>query len=126
MSISTTLRLLAFDFDSFRQIYRLTKRRINDWLKSATKERKPTHFLSFEMNRESGSYKGKRRTRGARHKIRTVMFMAMMSAIQCNPVFKRYYQRLKAAGKMPKIALIACMRKLIVILNTMLKSEELW
>uniref|UniRef100_UPI0024814CD6 IS110 family transposase n=1 Tax=Shewanella insulae TaxID=2681496 RepID=UPI0024814CD6 len=78
------------------------------------------------MNRESGSYKGKRRIRGGRHRIRTVMFMAMMSAIQCNPVFKRYYQRLKAAGKMPKVALIACMRKLIVILNTMLKSEELW
>ncbi|WP_425602015.1 transposase [Shewanella insulae] len=74
------------------------------------------------MNRESGSYKGKRRSRG-----RTVMFMAMMSAIQCSPVFKRYYQRLKAADKMLKVApLIACMRKLIVSLNTMLKNEELW
>ncbi|CAM4070594.1 Transposase IS116/IS110/IS902 C-terminal domain-containing protein [Shewanella aquimarina] len=78
------------------------------------------------MNRENGSYKGKRRIRGGLHRIRTVMFMAMMSAIPCNRVFKRYYQRLKAAGKMPQVALIACMRKLIVILNTILKSEELW
>ena len=78
------------------------------------------------MNRESGAFKGKRRIRGGRHRIRTVMFMAMMSSIRCNPVFKTYYERLKAAGKAPKVALIACMRKLIVILNTMVKNEELW
>lgn len=78
------------------------------------------------MNKESGSYTGKRRIRGGRHRVRTVMFMAMMSAIQCNPIFKHYYQRLKAAGKLPKVALIACLRKLIVILNTMLKNEEKW
>lgn len=78
------------------------------------------------MNRESGSYNGKRRIPGGRHRIRTVMFMAMLSSIQCNPVFKRYYERLKATGKLPKVALIACMRKLIVILNTMIKNEELW
>jgi len=78
------------------------------------------------MNKESGSYNGKRRIRGGRHRVRTVMFMAMMSAIQCNPVFKGYYERLKAAGKIPKVAIIACMRKMIVILNTMVKNEELW
>jgi len=78
------------------------------------------------MNRESGAYNGKRRIRGGRHRIRTVMFMAMLSSIQCNPVFKRHYERLKAVGKLPKVALVACMRKLIVILNTMLKNEELW
>ncbi|WP_341501458.1 IS110 family transposase [Gallaecimonas sp. GXIMD4217] len=78
------------------------------------------------MNRESGSYNGKRRIRGGRHRVRTVMFMAMMSAIQCNPVFRRYYAHLKAAGKLPKVALIACMRKLIVILNTMVKNGEKW
>lgn len=78
------------------------------------------------MNRESGNYQGKRRIRGGRPRIRTVMFMAMMSAIQCNPVFKRYYTHLKASGKLPKVALIACMRKLIVILNTMVKNEERW
>ncbi len=78
------------------------------------------------MNRDSGSYNGKRHIRGGRHRIRTVMFMAMLSSIQCNPVFKRYYEHLKAVGKLPKVALIACMRKLIVILNTMLKNEERW
>lgn len=52
--------------------------------------------------------------------------MAMMSAIQCNPVFKQFYERLKAQGKLPKVALIACMRKMIVMLNTMVKSQEPW
>lgn len=54
------------------------------------------------------------------------MFMAMLSSIQCNPVFKRFYEHLKPEGKLPKVAIIACMRKLIVVLNTMLKNEELW
>ncbi len=78
------------------------------------------------MNRESGTWSDKRRIRGGRHRIRTVMFMAMLSSIQCNPVFKRFYEHLKAQGKLPKVAIIACMRKLIVVLNTMLKNEELW
>jgi transposase len=54
------------------------------------------------------------------------MFMAMLSSIQCNPVFKRFYERLKAQGKIPKVALIACMRKMIVVLNTMIKNQESW
>ncbi len=78
------------------------------------------------MNRESGSWNGKRRIRRGRHRIRTVMFMAMLSSIQCNPVFKRFYEHLKAQGKLPKVAIIACMRKLIVVLNTMLKNETRW
>ncbi len=78
------------------------------------------------MNKESGTYQGLRRIRGGRSQVRTVMFMAMMSAIQCNPRFKHYYQHLLAKGKRPKVALVACMRKLIVILNTMLKQETLW
>ncbi len=78
------------------------------------------------INRDSGSLRGKRRIRGGRPRIRTVMFMSMMSSIQCNPVFKDKYNQLKSAGKLPKVALIACMRKLIVILNTMMKNEELW
>ncbi|CAM2899304.1 Transposase IS116/IS110/IS902 family protein [Shewanella amazonensis] len=54
------------------------------------------------------------------------MFMAMMSAIQCNPIFKRYYEHLKAQGKLPKVAIIACMRKLLVTLNTMMKNGTRW
>lgn len=78
------------------------------------------------INRDSGKLNGKRRIRGGRHRVRTVMFMAMLSSIQCNPVFKRFYERLKAQGKIPKVALIACMRKMIVVLNTMLKNQEPW
>ncbi|PSL15107.1 transposase, partial [Marinobacterium halophilum] len=78
------------------------------------------------MNRDSGTRSGKRRIRGGRHRVRTVMFMAMLSSIQCNPVFKRFYEHLKAQGKLPKVAIIACMRKLIVVLNTLLKNEEVW
>ena len=78
------------------------------------------------MNRESGRYKGLRRIQGGRHQVRTVLYMAMMSAMQCNPVFKATYQRLVAAGKPKKVAIIACVRKMIVILNSMLRDEVMW
>jgi transposase len=78
------------------------------------------------VNRESGSYKGKRRIRGGRYQVRTVMFMAMMSAMQCNPVFKATYKKLVASGKPKKVAIIACVRKMIVILNTMVKDGVYW
>jgi transposase len=52
--------------------------------------------------------------------------MAMMSSIQCNPVFKEQYQRLVAAGKPKKVAIIACMRKMIVILNSMVRDGTRW
>ncbi|MCQ3830884.1 IS110 family transposase [Microbulbifer elongatus] len=78
------------------------------------------------INRESSRYQGLRRIRGGRHQIRTVMFMAMMSAIQCNKKFKDYYERLRAAGKRPKVALVACMRKMIVILNSMVRNGTAW
>jgi transposase len=78
------------------------------------------------INRESGLYKGKRTIRGGRSSIRTVMFMAMMSAIQFNPVIKATYERLLAVGKAKKVALIACLRKMIVILNSMVKNGTQW
>lgn len=78
------------------------------------------------FNRESGSHKGQRRIKGGRYQIRTVMFMAMMSAIQCNPVFKTKYEQLLAQGKPKKLALIACVRKMIVILNSMLRDGVKW
>lgn len=78
------------------------------------------------INRESGSYEGKRMIRGGRHQIRTVMYMAMMSAMQCNPVFKATYERLVAAGKPKKIAIIACVRKMIIILNSMVRDGVMW
>ncbi|HDZ36819.1 MAG TPA: IS110 family transposase [Marinobacter sp.] len=78
------------------------------------------------INRESGSYQGQRRIRGGRPQIRTVMYMAMMSGIQCNPVFKDLYQRLIASGKAKKTALIACVRKMVVILNSMVRDGVFW
>ena len=77
-------------------------------------------------NKESGKQRGTQRIRGGRSQIRTVMFMAMMSTIQCNPKFKAFYEKLKAAGKKPIVALVACMRKMIVILNTMIQNGEQW
>ena len=78
------------------------------------------------VNRESGIYQGQRRIKGGRHQIRTVMFMAMMSAMQCNSVFKSTYQRLVALGKPKKVAIIACVRKMIVILNSMVRDGAKW
>ena len=76
---------------------------------------------------DSGKHKGVRRIRGGRRKLRNLLFMPVMgAATQHNPVLKAYYERLIAKGKEPKVALIACMRKLIVILNTMIARGEKW
>jgi len=78
------------------------------------------------MNRDSGAYEGKRYIRGGRHKVRTVLFVSMMSAIQCHPKLKPMYQRMVAAGKPKKVAIVACMRKQLIILNTMVKNGTVW
>ncbi|QFT55796.1 transposase [Microbulbifer sp. THAF38] len=78
------------------------------------------------MNRDSGSFQGKRYIRGGRHRVRTVLFVSMMSAIQCHPKLKPMYERLVTAGKPKKVALIACMRKQLTILNTMVKNNTYW
>lgn len=78
------------------------------------------------MNKESGSYTGKRRIRAGRSRVRTALFMAVMSASQSNPKIKAQYQRLLAAGKQPKVALVACMRKLITTLNAMMRTGQHW
>ena len=78
------------------------------------------------FNRDSGLSRGKRRIRGGRAPIRTVLYMAMLSAIQHNPVMKQFYEKLVAQGKHKKIAITACMRKMIVILNTMVRNDTPW
>lgn len=78
------------------------------------------------INRESGRYKGQRKIQGGRHQVRTVLYMAMMSAIQSNPVFKEKYESLVKAGKPKKVAIIACVRKMIVILNSMVRDGVMW
>jgi len=78
------------------------------------------------MNRDSGKMRGKRRIRGGRAAIRTVLYMATLSATQCNPVISAFYKKLVAQGKHKKVALTACMRKFITILNTMVKNKTEW
>ena len=78
------------------------------------------------FNRESGALRGKRRIRGGRASVRTVLFMATMTAVQHNPVIKKKYQQLLNAGKQKKVALTACMRKLLVILNAMIRDNQSW
>lgn len=78
------------------------------------------------FNRDSGRLKGKRRIRGGRAPIRTVLYMAMLSAIRYNPIIKGFYQKLVAQGKHKKVAIIACMRKMMTILNAMIRDDREW
>jgi transposase len=78
------------------------------------------------INRDSGSFRGKRRIHGGRRKVRTALYMSMLSAVQHDPKIKSMYERLVAAGKPKKVALVACMRKQLTILNTMMKNGAHW
>lgn len=78
------------------------------------------------INRDSGKLRGKRRVYGGRAGVRTTLYMATLSATQCNPVIREFYQRLVAMGKHKKVAITACMRKFIVILNAMLRDNMAW
>jgi len=78
------------------------------------------------MNHDSGKLEGRRRIRGGRHKVRTVLFVSIMSAIQCHPKLKPMYERMVATGKPKKVAMVACMRKQLTILNVMMKNGEHW
>lgn len=78
------------------------------------------------FNRDSGAFRGKRRIRGGRASVRTVLFMAMLTSIQHNTLIRNTYQRLLANGKHKKVALTACMRKMITILNSMLRDNTMW
>lgn len=77
-------------------------------------------------NRDSGKFKGKRSIWGGRAAIRSVLYMATLSATRFNPVIKAFYERLKEAGKPHKVALTACMRRLLTILNAMIKNNQKW
>ena len=78
------------------------------------------------FNNDSGKYQGQRHVWGGRAVVRAVLYMATLAAIRCNPSIKAFYQRLRAAGKKPKVAIVACMRKLLTILNAMLKTKTPW
>jgi transposase len=78
------------------------------------------------FNCDSGKMRGKRRIWGGRADVRSVLYMAVISAIRWNPIIKAFYNRLIEAGKAVKVALTACMHKLIIILNAMAKSGTAW
>lgn len=78
------------------------------------------------LNRDSGYMRGKRTIFGGRADVRKTLYMATLSASRCNPTIKAFYQRLKQKGKPSKVALTACMRKLICIMNAMVKSSSPW
>jgi transposase len=78
------------------------------------------------FNRDSGTMRGKRSIWGGRAHVRCILYMATLSATRYNPVIKRFYNRLIEAGKTPKVALTACMRKLLVIINSMIRYSTTW
>ncbi|PWJ80408.1 UNVERIFIED_ORG: transposase IS116/IS110/IS902 family protein [Pantoea agglomerans] len=78
------------------------------------------------VNRDSGTMRGRRTIFGGRAGVRTALYMSALVATRFNPVIKAFYIRLVAAGKPKKVALVACMRKLLTILNAILRKNELW
>jgi transposase len=78
------------------------------------------------FNQDSGQYRGERMIWGGRAQVRRVLYMAAVSGLRCNPVLRDFYDRLRANGKPAKVALVACMRKLLTILNAMVKNNSPW
>ena len=78
------------------------------------------------MNRDSGHWRGRRTIAGGRPAVRSVLYMATLTAVRFNPAIAQFYQRLVAAGRPKKVALTAAMRKLLTILNAMLRDQRPW
>jgi transposase len=78
------------------------------------------------FNRDSGKHRGRRAIWGGRAQVRSALYMAALTAMRCNPVIRPFYQRLRAEGKPYKVAMTACMRKLLVIINTMIRDQTTW
>lgn len=78
------------------------------------------------LNRDSGTLQGTRTCWGGRANVRQVLYMATLSAVRCNPVIRRVYLALRARGKKHKVALVACMRKVLTILTAMVRDHRRW
>lgn len=78
------------------------------------------------FSRDSGTLRGKRAVWGGRAHLRAALYMGALVAVRHNPVLKEFYGRLLSAGKPKKVALVACMRKLLAILNAMLRDRTPW
>jgi transposase len=96
------------------ELGRLGRREISAWVGVAP------------LNCDSGRFKGKRHCWGGRADIRAVLYMAVLSARRFNPVIKAFYERLIAKGKAYKVAMTACMRKLLSILNAIVRDRSVW
>ena len=105
--------------------------RSRSWAASRSSGRSPAGAIAALVgvapwNRDSGRRRGPRRCWGGRADVRAVLYMATLAAVRYNPVLRAFYQRLLAAGKLKKVALVACMRKLLTILNAMVKTQTPW
>lgn len=78
------------------------------------------------LNRDSGKQRGTRHIFAGRAQVRARLYMATLTAIRCNPVIKAFYQRLIARNKLKKVAIVACMRKLLTIINVMVRDNKCW
>jgi transposase len=78
------------------------------------------------FNSDSGKWRGKRIVWGGRAQVRTALYMGALTGIRHNSVIKEFYNRLRGAGKPAKVALTACMRKLLCILNAMARTNTMW
>src|SRR5215469_18400899 len=78
------------------------------------------------FNCDSGTLRGQRRIQGGRKRLRRVLYSATVAAVRCNPALRPFYQRLRVTGKPAKLALVAAMRRLLLILNAMLKTKTAW
>jgi transposase len=99
-----------------------------DFPELGTLNRKQTAALGgvAPFNRDSGTLRGRRSIWGGRDIVRTATYMSAFVAVRCNPLLKSFYNRLIVAGKPRKVALVACMRKLLCILNAMIKNRTTW
>lgn len=78
------------------------------------------------LNHDSGTLRGRRHVWGGRASVRAALYMAALVATKWNPAIRRFYRHLREVGKAPKVALVACMRKLLTMLNAMLKHQTPW
>ena len=78
------------------------------------------------LNCDSGNYQGRRKIWGGRACVRSLLYMCAKTAVRCNPVIRGFYERLIGAGKLRKVALTACMHKMLIILNAMIRDQACW
>lgn len=95
-------------------------------LGSATRQEIAALVGVAPINRDSGQFRGKRTTFGGRGNVRRMLYLAVLTGARWNPTIKAYYQQLLKAGKQTKVELVACMRKLLTILNAMLRDKKPW